>query len=236
MEKILNTLFPQKCIFCKNIGQGICDSCLYKINIEFNNNCLICQQGSITGYTHLKCMNANTPESFLSVFRYSRKVRKVIRRSKYGQKQFALLKHLTYYGSKELKLAGYTFPKDSLVVPIPISKARLKERGFNQAGTIATILAKQFNLKTRNNVLVRSKDTKPQYSNNRKERFDNVKDVFRVKNPQEVGKSILLVDDICTSGATLIEATNELSKYAHSVNCFTLARKVLNSKGYNYKY
>ncbi len=129
-----------------------------------------------------------------------------------------------------------SFPQDSMprekvggfiVIPIPLSKKRLRERGFNQAELIAKYVAEKFNLPIVQDVLIKIKDSpKQSEAKNYKERLKNVEGCFAVKNPELIkGKNIILVDDVFTSGATVKEAIKNL-KIARikKVIVFTVAR------------
>ena len=97
-----------------------------------------------------------------------------------------------------------------LVVPMPLSKARLQTRGFNQALVLARQLAPD---KTDNRLLLRIKDTPPQSSLKRAERLASVKDAFAVDpllSAQIKGARLVLVDDVMTSGASLFAAARVL--------------------------
>lgn len=97
------------------------------------------------------------------------------------------------------------------ISPIPLHSQRLKERGFNQADYIVNFLQKFLFLK-RGDFLSRKKKTPPQaFLQNKKERFSNIRGAFVLKKIPSTG-SILLVDDVVTSGATVREATRVLKK------------------------
>ncbi|MCR4284023.1 MAG: ComF family protein [Parcubacteria group bacterium] len=111
--------------------------------------------------------------------------------------------------------------RNCLIIPIPISKRRLRERGFNQAGLIAFNLTKKMtiNMPTINflfeqNILKKTRETSSQVlMKDRTKRLKNLKGSFRVESPEKVkDKNIILVDDVSTTGATLHEATSVLKK------------------------
>lgn len=117
----------------------------------------------------------------------------------------------------------------SLIIPIPLSKKRRLERGFNQAEILASILAKKSGKRLASDNLVRTIHT-PMHraAMDRKAREMSVKNAFEVKHPKVVrNERILLVDDIFTSGATASNCAKVLKKNgASEVNVITLARAV----------
>ncbi len=229
MERLLNFIFPPTCLFCERVGEVICNSCLDDMPLSLTTNCIKCNKPSFTGNTHTKCLSNSTPLGLFSLYQYKGPVRTVIRKSKYHQMEFSLLKRLVRHGTQLIKDLGYYLEKNTIVVPIPISPAKWKTRGFNQVEIITNLLAYEFKLKTEKTCLLRVKDTKPQYSNNRIERFENVQNAFAVKNEKKLKNSrILLVDDVSTSGATLLEAYKAFSnKGIYDVRCFVVAKKIL---------
>ncbi|HSX39668.1 MAG TPA: phosphoribosyltransferase family protein [Candidatus Saccharimonadales bacterium] len=193
--------------------------------------CIVCELSSINGDTHPWCSKTTTPKTVFSSFAYEDTVRKCIRTAKYGSKQFAALKKLAYEGvtfaSKCRKDLDW---KDAVVVPIPLSKNRYKDRGFNQVEYIAVELCRQFNLKLDTSILKRAKETQVQFEHNRVERFKNLANAFISDQKRVENQKILLVDDICTSGATLLEGCKCLyNSNCSEVHCFTLARRPLYS-------
>lgn len=232
MENLINKLFPIKCYFCGYFGKPICNKCLNEFSPIFSTNCIGCDQQTNNGFTHENCKSKATylPDASLSLFEYDGYVRECITTSKYKTKQFILLRYLTKYGIHNLLEAGAILEAD-YIIPIPLSKAKRRQRGFNQSKIICDIVSKTYNIKTKTN-LKRVVNTKAQFSKSRVERFNNVKNAFYIRWPQQLkGKSVILVDDILTSGATMIEATKTLKKAGvKTVFCFTLSKKQMNFK------
>ena len=116
--------------------------------------------------------------------------------------------------------------KYDIIMPIPISKKRKKQRGYNQSALIARNLAKTLNIEYKENVLVKIKDNKPQSELGQNERSDNVKGVYDLKNKKQIyHKQILIVDDIFTTGSTANECAKVLKENnTNSVGIFTLAK------------
>jgi competence protein ComFC len=181
----------------------------------------------VKGRTHLSCLknrNYQAPLAIFSAFEYSETVRKCIKTAKYKRKIFAPLKILALEALKIMSKTETGFER-YLVVPIPLSKKRSKSRGFNQAGIVAGLLANNLSLTFHKDLLQRTKETTAQYERNRKERFANLRNAF-ICHKDLTGKKILLVDDICTTGATLLEGSKALFQAgAEEISCFTLAKK-----------
>ncbi len=118
----------------------------------------------------------------------------------------------------------------SLVVPVPLSRMRRRERGFNQAELLAALIAKHASIKLDTGSLARTKHT-PMHriAMDKKARELTVVNAFEVTRPNLIaGQRILLVDDIFTSGATASACAKVLKKNgAAEVNVFTLARAIL---------
>ena len=99
----------------------------------------------------------------------------------------------------------------AFIVPIPLTKKRLKQRGFNQSEEIAKELAKFLEIPLANNILLKVKETRAQVELSGKDREENLKGVFAVRNNDLIkNKNILLVDDVFTTGSTLKEAASVL--------------------------
>ena len=131
---------------------------------------------------------------------------------------------LKYKGAKKLAeplaelicehLCEVRLPTASIIIPIPLSKKRLRKRGFNQAELIAKYLSEKLSIPMANNVLYKIRHTIPQVKiKNKQERLKNLKGAFCVKNPEIIkGKNVFVVDDVSTTGATINEARKVLEQ------------------------
>ena len=100
--------------------------------------------------------------------------------------------------------ADLAYRQADLVLAVPLHAARLRERGYNQAQLLADQLGRILGKPSPAGVLARARHTGSQTALNRQQRQENVRDIFRVRRPQAVrGKSVILVDDVLTTGATI---------------------------------
>lgn len=235
MEKLINTIFPPKCMVCGAPYSAFCYNCLN--NCAFNNisTCLMCDKPAVKGFTHAHCQTTVSPDHFFAPLKYEKDVRKCIRLSKYPPKEFSTLKDLTKFAVKLSQKTGHReLYKNAVVVPIPLNKNKSKDRGFNQSDIIAGIVANAYNLRTNKALLIRTKNTKTQAGLGRADRIKNVNLAFSINSriarnelKSKNTKKILLVDDISTTGATFLAASKVLKQAGfETVCCFALSKKI----------
>jgi ComF family protein len=138
----------------------------------------------------------------VAAFLYGGAVARAITRFKYERRP-DLARPLGDLLARAVELHGGALA-DTLVVPVPLHKARLAERGFNQAALLAARVARRLGMATRPLLLARDRDTPQQARLDRRARMESVAGAFRVREPDRVlGRAVLLVDDVRTTGATL---------------------------------
>ncbi len=231
---LLDLIFPKKCISCKKPGDYICTNCFTYLSFNDNSICLVCNKNSINGLTHPGCVGKYTIDGSFSSLSYNPIAKKLIYRFKY--KPFlldlqSLLSELFYEGLIQNETLAKTIEQFSnkaiILVPIPLHSSKLRKRGYNQAEILAKGLSERLGISC-NDVLIRNKNTKTQFKLGQKERKDNIKGAFELKPNISVThySTILLVDDILTSGSTLLECANVLRRAgAKAVFGLTLARE-----------
>jgi len=119
-----------------------------------------------------------------------------------------------------------------LIIPVPLHRSRLKERGFNQAYIVARALRRVSGLPIDDRCMDRIKQTRRhRVGMDASERAKSVKDAFRVVHPEGVqGRAVLLCDDVMTSGSTIAEAARCLIKSGVTrITAITIARAVIRS-------
>lgn len=139
------------------------------------------------------------------------KVQRLIHQLKYKGQTDVGLKLGNMYGHELLK--NLDFSSVDIIVPVPLHKKRLKERGYNQSTYFAIGLAETMRLPTNVDVLFRKYESETQTKKSRFTRWKNVEQLFEMKNEEAIAyKHILLVDDVVTTGATLEACAQALLK------------------------
>jgi ComF family protein len=214
LSAILNSLFPPRCLVCENYlkqqEEALCENC--RSTISFSNTlfCGTCRARLPLGK---KICHRDTPYLLGSIAPYEQTtIKKLILSLKFRQMELlgsflgGLLADYARNINPPLEILR---SPEALVIPIPLSPKRLRERGFNQAVSIARPFAQKLNLPIAENILIRARHTPPQsQSENSQARIENVRDVFSVLSPEVVkNKHIILIDDVTTTGATLRSAS-----------------------------
>ncbi len=222
---ILETLFPIVCVECQTEGAFLCVPCLSKLKLVRFQQCILCRKPSVAGKTHLTCLTKSAPEGLISIFDYrDQKLAKLIIDGKYNYIQ-SIYEFLGKLAAENIEKTGFMeiIDENFNLVPIPLAPSRHKWRGFNQAAILCQAISKQLNIPVAD-ILVRQKTTKTQKELNRAERLVNVKDAFKV-NGTVKNRNFIVVDDVITTGATILEAARTLKlNGAAKVWCLTVAR------------
>ena len=178
--------------------------------------CLVCNKPSLDGLTHPGCKGRYTIDGAFCAVAYKGIVKKLIYNFKYKPYLTDLRKTLVelfYESIIQQEIFQKVYSHSLVLVPIPLYSERLRKRGYNHSKLLAEELAKSLNLKLING-LRRIRGTKSQFGLKLKERKENLKDTFEVNPNISISKypNIFLVDDILTTGSTLLEAAKILKK------------------------
>ena len=227
-SRLFDFLFPTPCACClKPAGRKrfLCRACEASFSFYPTENvCKLCGAPVVTGGDICgRCLAfPYAYEQLVVCSSYSGALRTALHRYKfYGRADLAPSFALMLYG--QLIRAGAT--DFDAVVPVPLSKERLAQRGFNQAELIAKQVAKAFGVPCISSALVRKRDTKQQALLRRSERSKNIRGAFALCDTKATqGLRLLLVDDIYTSGATMGEAAKVLARAAKSVIACVIAK------------
>lgn len=226
---LLDFLFPKYCVNCKKLGSYLCPNCFAYLSFDVSDICLVCKRQSFNGLTHPRCLSKYAIDGAFSALNYKGVAKKLVYKFKYKPHLTDLqtvLSDLFYEALIQKEEFNSILNQQPILVPIPLHSSKLKSRGYNQAEILAESLAKSFVLKAES-LLKRMRDTRSQVGLKQEERQENIKEAFRISNNQfPISKTqILLVDDVLTTGSTLLEAARVLKKAgAKKVWGITLAR------------
>ncbi len=208
LKSLINLLFPRTCAACGNIlleGEDtVCTTCRFllpKTGYENNPNNPLAQM-----FFGQMPFNAVMAEFFFSK---TGKVQHLI----HGLKYHNCRENGIFLGQEIGKslLKAHDYQGVDCIIPIPLHPKKEKIRGYNQSHVIAEGISEIMNIPIAGKCFVRSVFTDTQTKKSREDRYQNVKDIFEVKNPSQLaGKHVLLVDDVLTTGATLMSAGKAL--------------------------
>lgn len=205
---VIDLFFPKNCLNCGKGGKYICLNCLQKVHLS-KQVCIECEKSAVDGMTHSKCLKKRSLDGSVSIWTYEGVVRKAITKLKY-RFAYEIAKELAETGSKNLKSKFTALPKKAILTPIPLHPLRYNWRGFNQSEEIGKLIAKEMGWRFISDILVRKKQTVPQANLSEKARQQNVKGIFVLNAFRRSlftdHQSLILFDDVWTTGATLREA------------------------------
>ena len=210
--------FPKFCLGCGYIGTYLCSSCRDKLKPIEQDSCPYCKEPSFFGLTHPSCRNKLNIDGQLALYHYNPILKKIIKNIKY---RLAVQVWQEFYQTIKpeiiTKIGFYNkLSSDFAIQPIPLTKTKYYERGFNQAFLIAKFFQKFLNFPIVD-LLVRKKEISPQAQiKNRRQRYLNLKGAFAINpNRRDVINhvaNIILIDDVITSGSTIKEAARILKE------------------------
>ncbi len=218
---VLDIFFPRRCPVCGDIvvpkSCKACDSCKDQLQLVKEPCCKKCSK-PIEQEEAEYCFDCSNKkfhyEKGFALWIYDKRMKKSIGDFKYkGRREYVSFyaeEFIKYYGDVLKQLAP-----DALI-PIPLHKAKLRTRGYNQAELLARAIGDQLQIPVINHVLIRNKKTLPQKELNDKERLKNLLEAFEIceDNHRKLSymKRIILVDDIYTTGSTIEACTNVLKQ------------------------
>lgn len=213
LKSCVSMLLPMLCVSCSS------RDALWGLPI-----CLSCKT-SISKHVPPPVLSSKSLRKILSCRSYEGAMRECIKSFKYGG-NMNLLKVFEEMIASFIQDSSFFPEKIDLVVPVPMYPGRRLTRGYNQSEIIARLVCTNTHLSAPPGILIKTRDTRPQMRLSRMERIKNLENSFTITDRLRItGKSVLLVDDIITTGATMeICASSLLRAGARSVDGFTLAR------------
>lgn len=217
----------------------ICPECLVKIPLRKEQVCPFCEKESEGGSVHFACRDKISLDGLWAAAYYGGMVEEAIHNFKFKfikyiscpiseliarsileAEEFGNFQDLLMIGSSKEEEEGIYLDEnkngkqETVIIPVPLHRRRYAWRGFNQSYLLAKEIGAKFGVAVQEDVLIRSKNTKPQSkTKNEDERRKNISGAFSCSSPEKVkNKNIILVDDICTTSATLNECAKELKR------------------------
>lgn len=261
-EFFLNLFFPVYCVNCQREANYLCQDCFALIDFSTWQYCPFCRKPKIVldGKTCYSCRKTRNLTGLFAAAPYKNFIiKKLISQFKYKPyiknlskilasliiHHFQLIEKQDSFpqppisinkrGDNPLLIIN-RFRKKAILIPVPLTKKKQKERGFNQSEEIAKELSQFFypvrsftniditkylgtkisnrvKIPLLDNVLIKIKETRHQVELSRKEREENIKGAFWCKEPDKVkGKTIFLIDDVFTTGSTMEECARVLKQ------------------------
>jgi ComF family protein len=208
------------------------------LDFVYPPSCLICQQRVADNekLVCFRCRNAlpRLPEPVtrfgavpvISVWKYSAELHELVHAMKYQRRQSLI----TLLGTPMAALADRLRLQDDydVLIPVPLHPVRRRERGYNQSELLARIIAERTGISINQTCLVRSRYTRAQAKLGKTARARNIQGAFGCRNADQLTqKRVILVDDVVTTGSTVMECVNILIEHGvHNVVVLTAARTV----------
>jgi len=220
-------LFPKHCLGCSILGAYICPKCQRQLHYLDRNTCFYCKKASLYSLTHPICLKNFNITGLTAIFSYNNLLKKIIKNIKYRLVTEAWKDLTRIIEPEAVRQIGFykRISKDFFLQPIPLSKRKIRERGFNQAFLITRFFQAFLDFPI-SDFLIRVKETLPQAElKTKKDRYNNLRGAFKI-NPvnksKVIGSKIILVDDVVTTGSTVREAAKVLKK-AGAAKVYVLA-------------
>lgn len=217
VQKCIDLLFPRLCFGCRKIGTYACSECLMR---DCRPSCEIFPKSSDV-------------DILVSATEYKGMFKKLITVAKYGSYKQVLIDMSERLISEnvvdrvplEVRVRG-----KCAIYPVPMHSHKKRQRGFNQTESIAHILSTKTGIPVMTNRLFKAIETPPQASLSRKDRQENVKGSFVLRDAAQLPKTVIIVDDVWTTGATIREIATLLKRNGvEKVIACTLARRWYNT-------
>lgn len=220
-EAVIGWLAPPDCLVCGLEGSALCRNCAVSGILAFGERCWRCNALSRDSKTCANCQPAGPLSHVWISTNYDGTAQALIRQYKFG--------HLRAAAEPIIRLMGdaiSSIDRGCIVVPVPTATSRIRQRGFGHSELLAKKLAASWHLE-RYSALARL-DQIRQLGAKRHDRLTQLAASFVVKNPHRIqGRNILLVDDVITTGGTLITAAKILKAAGASrVDALVFAKRL----------
>ena len=217
LDDLLFFIYPKSCGICKKIENNfLCEKCERKLKTsELFVNRIIDYEKDRTKYF----------DEHAFVFKYDSIIRDKIIQYKFNNKAY-LSKMFFEFFVKNKKICGF-LKKYDIIIPVPMTYKKIKERGYNQTQLIARLITENIeSLTLKEDILIKYKENNTQSKLTKQQRVENVKDVYKLRNNKIIkGKNVLIFDDVYTTGATCNECAKTLIKAnTNKIGVMTIAK------------
>lgn len=224
-NRLASIVLPRDCFLCDAASDNrfICANCEASLPRLPNHHCRVCALPTPLSNTCGACLKA--PPAFdatHAAFVYDFPLNELIQSLKYQRR----LASVSFLAEALISLTQHVaqIARPDIIIPVPLASVRLSFRGFNQSIELARPLAAHMQMKIARTTAIRSRDTVPQVSLPPKERVKNIRNAFEC-NADLSGKTVWVIDDVMTTGATLNELARVLKlQGAARVENFVVAR------------
>lgn len=200
LGRLIDLVLPPRCGGCRHEGSWLCAACDQEIRRLGEPLCARCGAEVESARASCGCRERLKSLSRIrAAVAYEGPVERLVQRFKYEGCR-ALAAPLARLMAERIVLEGLAA---SDVVAVPLHATRLRKRGYNQSELLARELRRSLALGRPAGRLERTRPTAPQVGQDRLRRLDNVRGAFRWDGPHLVGRPLLLIDDVVTTGATL---------------------------------
>lgn len=207
LQKVIDLLFPRRCPVCGTVlkmDERICHDCKKTLGYITEPKCKKCGK-PIRQTTQEYCTECDKAKHFydkgIAMFTYNEAMRKSIYQYKYHNKR----EYADFYADEICHYLGNEILswKADAIVPIPLHRTKLRKRGFNQAELLACKVGKKLGIPVRNDIICRHRNTKAQKELGDRERINNLKRAFKMIRNDVKLNTVILLDDIYTTGSTI---------------------------------
>ncbi len=211
LKDLFDLLFPHSCFLCGNTLNGTDQSICFLCNSQLPRT----RFWSMEDNPLQKDLAAHTDVSHALAFLYfarKSKTRQILHEIKY-KGNGALAEQMGAQFGRSLRRSGWAAGVFDALVPVTITRKKRLKRGYNQSHMIAQGMSEELKIPILNDILHRSHSGASQTSKGRTDRFESIRDSFRVNADQiNDGDSLLLIDDVYTTGATSVRCLNLLKE------------------------
>lgn len=216
MLNLKELLFPRRCPVCdkpvKPCGAYICTECIKKLKYVKEPVCMKCGRGLKDGQQEYCYDCAHKKHEYVkgvSLYEYG-SIRNTIYRFKYGGRQ----EYAAFLGEEMARRLGKRISawRPDALVPVPLHPARMRKRGYNQAQLLAEEAGRHMGIPVKSDWIIREKNTEPLKLLDGRARQNNLKKAFKIKQNDVKLNTIVIIDDIYTTGSTMDEIAGECKR------------------------